>query len=342
MRIELLSLTPGQLRGLLESLDEPAFRAEQILDWVWKKRVGSIEQMSNLSDDLRAKLAACCTLRSARLVDRHDSRDDTTKLLLELADGQSTETVLIPTEHRATACVSTQVGCAMGCRFCASGLDGLVRDMTAGEIIEQILHLSEQTGRTVTNVVFMGMGEPLANFAATVEAVHAIVDPQRLGLSARHVTISTVGLPAAIRRLGQLQLPITLAISLHAPNDALRQELIPLARQISIDEIISACQEFYQTCHREITLEYTLLAGVNDSYDCADQLARLSRRLRCNVNLIRYNPVATLPYQPPPDKAVEAFARRCRDGGANVQVRRSRGTGSAAACGQLRQRKIRR
>jgi 23S rRNA (adenine2503-C2)-methyltransferase len=188
----------------------------------------------------------------------------------------------------------------------------------------------------VTNVVFMGMGEPLANYKATVSAVRALIDPERFGISARRVTVSTVGLPGAIRRLARTDIPVTLAVSLHAPNDVLRRELIPAAGAASIEEIIEAAGAFYQHRRREVTLEYVLLAGVNDTPVCADALARIAGRLRCNVNLIRYNPIESLPFERPGRRAVQAFARRLRRRGVNVHVRRPRGLDAAAACGQLR------
>jgi 23S rRNA (adenine2503-C2)-methyltransferase len=227
----------------------------------------------------------------------------------------------------------------MGCGFCASGLDGVVRDLTAWEILEQVRWLGHRTGRRISHVVFMGMGEPLANFDATVEAVRALIDPDRMGLSARHMTVSTVGLPGRIRDLAALELPITLAISLHAPSDELRRELIPAARGASIEEIIEAARVFFASRGREVTLEYVLLGGVNDSPAQADALADIAHRLRCNVNLIRYNPVASLGFERPLKQDVDTFARRLDRRGVNVQIRRSRGVEADAACGQLRRRR---
>ena len=229
----------------------------------------------------------------------------------------------------------------MGCVFCASGLDGLQRNLSAGEILEQVLHLRQATGEKVTNAVFMGAGEPLANYDATVAAVRALIDPKRFALSARKVTVSTVGLPKQIRRLAGEDLPITLALSLHAPNDALRRELIPAAARFALDEILAAAETFYQSRKREITLEYALLAGVNDTNVCAEALAKIAHRLRCNVNLLGYNPVASLDYRSPGQAGVQAFARRLRQRGVNVNVRRSRGADADAACGQLRRRAAR-
>jgi len=326
-------MTAAQLRAAVEAAGHPAYRARQLAEWVWKKGVTDPAAMTNLPAAVREMF----DVLTARVVARADSRDGTLKLLLELPDGERIETVLIPERSRATACVSTQAGCAIGCGFCASGRDGLRRNLSAGEIVEQVVHLQQAAGRRVTHVVFMGMGEPLANYDATVAAVRAITDPERLGISARRVTISTVGLPKAIRRLAREGLPVTLAISLHAPHDALRRRLIPAARA-SLADLLAAAREFYQARGREVTLEYVLLAGVNDTPLCADGLAHVAAQLRCNVNLIRYNPTAPSDYRAPSRAAVEAFASRLRRRGANVHVRRPRGADAEAACGQLRRR----
>ncbi len=330
----MLDMTSDELRRLLADAGQQAYRADQLADWVYKKGVVDPAEMSNIP----AAVARLVPVLTSRVAARSESDDGCLKLLIELHDAQRIETVLIPTARRATACVSTQVGCAMGCAFCASGLDGLVRNLTAGEIIEQVLHLQVAAGRKVTNVVFMGMGEPLANYDATVAAVRAMIDPKRLGLSARRVTVSTVGLPDQIRKLAREDLPITLAISLHAPNDAIRGELIPAARRYPLAEVLAAAEAFYQSRKREVTLEYSLLAGVNDSVLCADALARIAGPLRCNVNLIRYNPVPSLPYGRPTKAATDAFAARLAARGINATVRRSRGLQTDAACGQLRRR----
>lgn len=332
MKPRMLEMTIGQLREQLKQWGEKPFRADQLANWVYRRGVTDPQEMSNVPSRLAERLG----ILTSRVAARVDSPDGVAKLLMELEDGLSVETVLIPTADRATACVSTQVGCAMGCAFCATGLDGLARNLQAGEILEQLLHLRQATGKAITNVVFMGMGEPLANYDATVRAVRAIVDPERFGLSARHVTVSTVGLPDGIRRLAKENLPITLAISLHAPNDRLREELVPAARVAKIGAVIAAAREFYQARHREVTLEYSLIRDVNDSLDCAEQLADLAGRLRCNVNLIRYNPIAQLPFAPPDERQVDAFAGRLRLRGVNVTLRRSRGRSADAACGQLR------
>jgi 23S rRNA (adenine2503-C2)-methyltransferase len=330
----LLELDKPALREHLKAVGEKPFRADQLMDWVWKKNVTTPGRMSNVPDTLAGRLPAL----SSRVVEIRTASDKTAKLLVELADGLRVETVLIPSGKRATACLSTQVGCAMGCGFCATAMDGLARNLSGGEILEQILHLRTATGREVTNAVFMGMGEPLANYDATLKALRALIDPDRLGISARSVTVSTIGLPGPIRRLAGEELPVTLAISLHAPTDRLRRRIIPSAGEIPIERIISAAREFYQSRHREVTLEYLLIAEFNDTPECVEALAEIAGRLRCNVNLIRYNPVPSLPWRRPSRQATEAFAAACQARGVNVTVRSSRGLEADAACGQLRQR----
>jgi len=337
MKRHVLDMTVAQLDGVIADLGQKPFRARQVAQWVWQKHVTDFADMTDLSAGLRTRLAEKLTIRSASQAARTDATDGTIKLLLEYIDGERIECVAISAEERLTACVSTQVGCGIGCAFCATGLDGLQRNLTAGEIVEQVFWLQAAAGRRMTNVVFMGMGEPLANYDATVSAVRAMIDPDRLGLSARHVTVSTVGLPKQIRRLAGEDIPITLAISLHAPNDALRRRLIPLATRHSLADVLSAAEAFYQARHREVTLEYVLLAGVNDSLACADELAGVTRQLRCNVNVIRYNPIATLEFVSPDEKACQAFVERLRLRGANAHLRASRGLDASAACGQLRQ-----
>ena len=347
MKLRLLEMTVDELRRAVATMGHKPYRAEQLADWVYKKAVTDPAGMTNMP---RAILERFEILPS-RIAARADSRDGCAKLLLDLGDGRQIETVLIPSAQRATACVSTQAGCAMGCAFCATGMDtvggrgpespaGKVGrlNLTGGQIVAQLLHLRQATGQAITNVVFMGMGEPLANYDATVAAIRAIVDPERFGISARRVTVSTVGLPRQIRRLARENLPVTLAISLHAPNDAIRRQLVPSAATWSIEEILAAAEEYYRARKREITLEYVLLAGVNDSAICAEALAQIARRLRCNVNLLLYNPTASLPFERPSQAATSLFAQRLARGGVNVHVRHSRGLDADAACGQLRHR----
>jgi len=358
----IFEFTPDTLADWCVDRGMPRFRAKQILDWVYVKGIANPDQMSNLGKSDRDLLAGEMTFESCDVVAHQRATDETQKLLVEWRDTtgadpetdglrvinpggdptRQTECVMIPAEgderSRKTACISSQVGCPVGCRFCASGLGGLDGNLSAGRIVEQVWKLArlQRVGR-ITNVVFMGMGEPLANLSAVVPAVRTIAAPWGLGISARKITISTVGLPQAILNLAdQLDLPVTLALSLHAPTDQLRRKLIPWSEYTTIDELLSACRTWFQKTGREITLEYILLGGVNDLTDHAESLAGLANRLRANVNLIRYNEVEGLPYRRPISRDVHEFQRILRARGVNVHIRASRGRDIAAACGQLR------
>ena len=337
--IHLLDISPSELKNFIADLGEKPFRAKQLLEWIWQKKVYDFNQMTNLSKAFREKLINNAQILTSQVIDKSIAPDGTTKVLLKLADGQLIESVCIVAPKRKTACISTQVGCAMGCKFCASGLNGVARNLTAGEIVEQVIQLELATGHKISNVVFMGLGEPLANYDATVDAVRCLIDPARLGLSARKITVSTVGLPEQIKKLAREQLSITLAISLHAPTDELRQKIMPISSKYSIKEVLKAAAEFFYSKKREVTLEYLLIKDVNDSEQCAHDLAKQAALLRCNVNLIRYNPVSGLAYQRPEDETVARFAEILELHGLNVNVRKSKGLESDAACGQLRKRK---
>lgn len=345
----------------------PAYRARQIFEWVYRKGATTFDEMTNLPRPLREALAGDWTIFSSRIVARQESSDGTIKLLLEWPDGATSECVLIPEEERQTACISSQVGCPVGCRFCASGLAGLQRQLTAGQIVEQAMRVRQlcefpgslpdesdtlaAAGEAVapatkppvapqrlSNIVFMGLGEPLGNYAAVLASVRTINADWGMNIGARKITISTVGLPSQIRRLADEELQINLALSLHASNDDLRQELIPWAEKISIPELVDAVRDYFARTGREITMEYILLGGVNDGLEHANELARLCHKMRCNVNLIRYNPVAGIGFDRPTSDASQKFLARLRERGINAHLRRSRGIDIDAACGQLRRR----
>ncbi len=334
----------------------PGFRADQILKWVYKEGVIDPAEMTNLSKRDRETLAESFTFESGQTLAHQRASDGTQKLLVQWHDEpgsqplgtltvldqsdptRQTECVMIPTDTRKTACISSQIGCPVGCTFCASGLGGLDGNLSAGRIVEQVWRLAQLEGvGRISNVVFMGMGEPLANFQSVLHAVRTIAAPWGMGVGARKITISTVGLPQAITRLAEeLELPVTLALSLHAPNDALRRELIPWAEYSTIEQLLDSCDLWFQKTGREITLEYILLGGTNDKPEHAQQLAPLARRLRANVNLIRYNEVAGMPHTRPASADVHAFQTILRDAGVNAHIRASRGRDIDAACGQLR------
>jgi len=338
---------PSQFLGIrLSALDdwlrgagEPDYRARQVFEWVYRHGAAGFGEMTNLPKRLRSRLAAGFDLYRAKVVGDQEAGDGTRKLLLGWPAGGRTECVLIPEGARRTACISTQVGCPVGCVFCASGIGGLERNLSAAEIVEQAMRLAALCEpERLSNVVFMGLGEPLANYQATVSAVGIINAPWGMNIGARRITVSTVGLPGRMRQLADEELQITLALSLHAPNDELRRQLIPWARSITIDQLVEAARYYFERTGREVTLEYVLLSEVNDRPSQAAELARIAHRMRCNVNLIRYNPVEGLPYLRPSAARTEAFQKALRSRGVNAHVRKSRGLDIDAACGQLRRK----
>ena len=333
----------------------PAFVTKQIMEWVYTKGVIVPAQMTNLSKLNRERLEQEMIFEQGRVEAEMSASDGTQKLLLAWPDSskraaekllpivgnpstdRTTECVMIPNPERKTACVSSQVGCPVGCKFCASGIGGLEGNLTRGRIVEQAWRLSRLKGvERISHVVFMGMGEPLANFSAVTDAIRTLNAPWGMGISARRITLSTVGLPSAIRKLVGFEIPVTLALSLHAPNDEMRRKIIPWAEYSTIEELLDACDEYFRTTGREITLEYIVLGGFNDRPEHADELSVLARRLRANVNLIRWNEVADLPFRRPLTEDVLQFQEVLRNRGVNVHIRASRGRDIAAACGQLR------
>src|SRR5882757_5134880 len=349
MLAETDSLSPLDFYGLTaEEFDAravawkwPRFRAGQIRDWVYQKGVLDFAAMSNLAKRDREELPKRLRLVQSIVVSHQSSEDGTQKLLLSWPDGSNAETVMIPDGPRRTACISSQVGCPVGCHFCASGVNGVKGNLAAYQIVEQVICLNQllkATGERITNVVFMGMGEPLANYANVMQAVRVLHDPAGLNISARKITISTVGVPAKIRELAEEELPLNLALSLHAPIESLRKQLIPWAEHFALADILDASRYYFDQTGREITLEYILLSGVNDQPEQAKQLAKLCKTLRANVNLIRYNEVAGLPYKRPKAEDVVRFQEILRNSGVNAHVRKSRGRDIDAACGQLRRK----
>ena len=336
-RTALFGMTDAALTDWLRERGHQRYRADQVLEWIYRRGARSFDEMTNLSKTLRAELNTSMVLFESQVAGRADSTDGTTKLLLHWDDGGSSECVLIPDDPRRTACISTQVGCPVGCVFCASGLDGLARNLTAAQIVEQAMRVAQLCEPdSLTNIVLMGLGEPLANYAATVAAIRTINAPWGMNIGARKITVSTVGLPPAMRRLAREGLQITLALSLHAPTDELRRKLVPWAETFSIDELVSTARDYFDVTGREVTLEYVLLAGINDQPEHARQLASVAKSIRSNVNLIPYNPVPSLPYKRPSRDTQTGFLDLLRQRGVNAHLRRSRGTDIAAACGQLR------
>jgi 23S rRNA (adenine2503-C2)-methyltransferase len=316
----------------------PAFRARQIRHWLFERRAESVDEMTDLPKTLRASLATETKLWTAEIARHTRSEDGTEKLLLRLADDQQVECVLLRDERRRSICISTQVGCGMGCVFCASGLDGMARNLSGGEIIEQMLRLKRllPADERLSHLVVMGMGEPLANLSALLPALEVAASPTGLGISPRRITISTVGLPAQIRRLARDCPRYNLAVSLHAPDDVLRRQLIRAAANISLAEVLEAADEYFEASGRRLTFEYVLLARINDHREHAERLAHLLAGRAALVNLIPYNPVAGLPYRTPPPNTTRQFREALEAAGLRVMVRFRKGDRIDAACGQLR------
>lgn len=338
--IHLLDPTGDPLQAWLARRKLPGYRAAQIRRWMFAETAAGFEAMTDLPKALRAELAEAFAIWTTRVVETRRSDDGTEKLLVELADGARIECVLLrdDKEHR-TICISTQVGCGMGCAFCATGLDGVARNLTAGEIVEQMLQLKRRLapGERLSHVVVMGMGEPLANLGRLLRALQVASSPDGLGIGARRITISTVGLPKAIRRLAEANCPYHLAVSLHAPDDELRNRLVPMnAKAGGIAAILAAADDYFEATGRRVTFEYVLLAGVNDAPEQAHRLAARLKGRPALINVIPYNPVAGLPYRTPPAAAVHRFVEVLEQGGLAVKIRHRKGDRIDAACGQLR------
>jgi 23S rRNA (adenine2503-C2)-methyltransferase len=333
----LLELTPDEIVALVEGLGQPAYRGRQLATWVYGKGVGDFAAMSDLSRELREQLATVAAVAPPDVVRRHASRDGSTKLELRLADGRTIQSVVMPDADRLTLCVSTQVGCGFGCAFCLTGTMGLVRNLTAGEITGQVwaARATLPPGARLTHVVFMGMGEPLANYAATVKALPILVAPRGFGFSPRRITVSTVGLVRGLERLARENLRVNLAISLHAATDEVRSRLMPVNRGWGLDDLVAACRRFPLPVRQRMTFEYTMLAGVNDAPDDARRLVGRLRGLRAKVNLIPFNEWPGAPFQRPAPERILAFQRLLLDAGLTATIRWSKGEDVGAACGQL-------
>jgi len=332
--MELFGQSRAELSLLCEKLGHPNFRGKQIADWMYRKGTHDISSMTNLPASLRGQLSIETTLTRSEVVRESSSSDGTTKFLLRLSDNETIESVLLPYPDRVSVCVSSQVGCLAGCLFCATAECGLVRNLSSGEIVDQVLTLQERGGSRVTHVVFMGMGEPLLNLKNVLKAIDIL--NKEVGISMRRLSISTVGITPAIRKLAKMDLQLTLAVSLHAPDDELRRKLIPLAAKFPLNELIQACGDYAEHTKRRITFEYLLLSGINDSPSQAHALAKLLKGMLCHVNLIPYNEVSGKKFKRPSRAAVEAFRLTLQQEGVEVTQRMERGHSVSGACGQLR------
>ena len=342
--VNLMGLTRVQMEQFFEDMGEKRFRAQQVLKWIHHAGVTQIEEMSNLGKALREKLILVAEVRPPEIVSQQDSSDGTRKWAIRVDGGGLVETVLIPAGNRATLCVSSQVGCSLDCSFCSTGKQGFQRDLSAAEIIGQVWvaiksYDAFQSGneRTVTNVVMMGMGEPLLNFDNVVSAMELMMEDLAYGLSKRRVTLSTSGVVPALDRLAEVS-EVSLAVSLHAPNDELRNELVPINRKYPIEILLESCRNYMaaqKDKSRVVTVEYTLIAGVNDHPEQARELANLLRDFPCKINLIPFNPFSLSDYRRPSGNAVSRFWQVLVDAGYIVTIRTTRGDDISAACGQL-------
>jgi 23S rRNA (adenine2503-C2)-methyltransferase len=339
LKKDLLGLSKDTLSAEFATLGEKPFRAKQVMEWVYKKNTRDFTKMSTLAKPLRDRLAADYTISSlsAHKVQR-SQRDGTAKYLFKCADGELVESVFLPHEGRNTACLSTQVGCAMGCKFCATGESGFARNLTPGEIVAQVQGMEADQGQEIHNLVLMGMGEPLHNWDAVHEAMSALLDPAGRNWGPRKITLSTCGVVSGIDKLTASGLKLRLAISLHSPHDKVRSQIMPINQRYPLKELMRSLRDYQKATGLQLTFEYTLFKGLNDSLDTAHDVASLLKGLAAKINLIPYNPVAGLPFKAPDFDAVVAFQTVLKERGLITMVRTEKGGDIDAACGQLRRR----
>ncbi|MFA5393286.1 MAG: 23S rRNA (adenine(2503)-C(2))-methyltransferase RlmN [Candidatus Ratteibacteria bacterium] len=332
---DIKNFTTEEMEERLAELPAPSFRARQISGWLYQKGVSDFSRMKNLSKDLREKLDALFCVSRPEITEIARSADGTEKFLSRLSDHNFIETVLIPERERTTVCLSTQVGCKYKCAFCASGKNGFIRNLTLAEIINQLLFIRFERNRKITNVVFMGMGEPFDNYENLVRAINVINHDQGLGIGARKITVSTCGIIPGIARFQNLGQQVELSVSLHATEEKLRSNLMPVSKKYPLKKLVPALAEYTQKTGRVVTLEYLLLKDVNDSIECAEKLIDVAKHLKAKINLLAYSLIAGNDYRPPEKENVLVFANRLIQKGVFVTIRKSRGNDIAAACGQL-------
>ena len=334
---DIKSMTLTEIEFEMKALGQPKFRAAQIFDWLQKRCVTTFDEMTNLSKELRSLLDEGYYIANCEIEDRFDSKlDETVKYLFRLNDGECIESVLMKYEHGWSICISSQVGCRMGCKFCASTIGGLVRSLTASEMLSQIMTAQKDRGIRISNIVMMGIGEPFDNFDNVVRFLALVGDEKGLNIGMRHISLSTCGRVDGIRRFMELDSQITLSVSLHAPNDRIRNTMMPINKKWNVAELISACRDYFNRTGRRISFEYALIKGVNDSRECADELIRLLKGLVCHINLIPVNKVKENNYEK--SDRVREFCNYLNQNGMNATVRRTLGSDISASCGQLRQK----
>lgn len=335
---DIRSLSKEELTAEFEAMGEKKFRAAQVYKWV-ASGTENFEEMTNLSKELRQKLDEIYFIPTVKIVKKLVSAlDGTVKYLYELHDGERIESVLMKYNHGYTVCISTQVGCRMGCSFCASGLQGLFRNLAPSEMLAQVMMAGTDNSVRVSNIVLMGMGEPLDNFDNVKKFLELVADPEGLGIGYRHISLSTSGVVPGIYKLGELDLPITLSISLHAPFDDMRSEMMKVNRSYNIEKLLKACRDYQKITGRRISFEYAMIKGKNDTEACAMRLAEILRGIMCHVNLIPVNPVKENDYEKSDQKSLQKFADRLNGLGINTTVRRTLGGDIDASCGQLRRK----
>lgn len=334
---DIKSMTLPELEAEITALKLPKFRAAQIFDWLQKRCVNSFDEMTNLSKDLRALLSEKYYIASCEIEDRFESKlDDTVKYLFRLNDGECIESVLMKYNHGWSICISSQVGCRMGCKFCASTIGGLKRSLTASEMLSQIMSAQKDMGIRISNIVMMGIGEPFDNYDNVIRFLQLVGDEKGLNIGMRHISISTCGRVDGIRKFMELDSQITLSVSLHAPNDKIRDTIMPINKKWNVGELISACRDYFGKTGRRISFEYAMIKGVNDSRECADELIELLGGMICHINLIPANEVRENDYHR--SDRVHEFCDYLNRHGMNATVRRTLGADISASCGQLRQR----
>ena len=339
--MDIKSMNITELKQYIEELGEKGFRAKQIYQWIHQKQVSSFAEMTNISASLIQKLEENCFLTVLQKEDVQISRlDGTRKYLFGLFDGNVIESVLMKYKHGNSVCISSQVGCRMGCRFCASTLDGLVRGLRPSEMIDQIYQIGKDIGERISNVVVMGTGEPLDNYDNLLRFIELLTDENGINISQRNLTVSTCGLVPNMRRLADKKLSITLALSLHASNQKKRMSLMPVANSYDIHEVIDACRYYFEQTGRRVTFEYSLVGGVNDTDEDAAELSQLVAGMNCHINLIPFNPIKERDYVQSNAKVIKAFKNKLEKNGINVTIRREMGRDIDGACGQLRKKHI--
>ncbi|KGN02940.1 ribosomal RNA large subunit methyltransferase N [Clostridium novyi A str. 4570] len=338
----ILDFTLDELKDWMDKNGESKFRAKQIFQWIYKKAVFNFDDMSNISKSTKEKLKENFYIQIPNVVKKYVSNiDGTEKFLFEYEDGNIIESVVMKYKHGNSICVSTQIGCRMGCKFCASTVDGVVRNLTSGEIIAQVLKAQKEIGDRISNVVLMGSGEPLDNYDNVLKFLKLINDEDALNIGQRHITLSTCGIVPKIKELADEKMQITLAISLHAPNNEIRKSMMPIANKYTLEELLDACRYYYRTTNRRITFEYALVKGVNDSRENAEELIKISKGMLCHINLIPVNEIKENNYERSKSKDIEEFKETLIKHGIETTIRREMGSDINGACGQLRRNYIR-